>query len=113
MRRRIKIECKGEGVMKRRETIIAVFMMLFVLMAGCGKSEDLTGKWVCTDEGISEAIELFSDGTGTFIQDGESYEISRSFGFLGDSTGTFDYELKKDIFTIFSEDGETQNFKRE
>lgn len=110
--------------MKRRETIIAVFMMLFVLMAGCGKSEDLTGKWVCTDEGISEAIELFSDGTGTFIQDGESYEISwiaedgrfkitRSFGFLGDSTGTFDYELKKDIFTIFSEDGETQNFKRE
>lgn len=110
--------------MRRKILATAMVMMLIVLLAGCGKGEDLTGKWVCTDEGSSEALELFSDGTGSFIEDGESNEISwiaengrfkitRSLGFLGESTGTFDFELKNDTLTFSSEDGETQTFKRE
>lgn len=110
--------------MRRRKFVILVVMMIAVLLAGCGKGEELAGKWVCTDEGISESMELFSDGTGTFTQDGESCEITwvaeegrfkltRSLGFLGESSGTFDYELKKDALIFFSDDGKTQNFIRE
>lgn len=62
--------------MRGRKTIVAVLMVIVVLTIGCGKKEDLTGKWVCTDEGISESLDLFSDGTGMFTQDGESCEIT-------------------------------------
>lgn len=110
--------------MRGRKLVVSIVMMIAVLLAGCGKSGNLTGKWVCTDEGISESLELFSDGTGTFTQDGESCEITwaaeegmfkltRSLGFLGESSGTFDFELKKDTLTFFSDDGEIQNFIRE
>lgn len=108
----------------RRKNVIVVMMMLVILLVGCGKGEELTGKWVCSDEGVSETLDLFSDGTGTFTQDGEMCEITwvaengrfkltRSLGFLGESSGTFDFELKKDSLTFFSEEGETQNFIRE
>lgn len=53
--------------MKRRKTVIAVFIMLTILLVGCGKGEDLTGRWVCSDEGIATNLELFSDGTGTHL----------------------------------------------
>lgn len=52
------------------------FVMLVFLLIGCGKSEDLTGRWICSDEGVSTTLELFSDGTGTFIQGEDSYSIS-------------------------------------
>lgn len=110
--------------MRGRKIIAVIFAVMLVFMAGCGKEEDLTGRWVCTDEGSSESMELFSDGTGTFIENGESntiswiaengrLKISRSLGLLGESSGTFDFELKKDKLVIYSEDGETQNFERE
>lgn len=119
-----KSKNKGEKIMRVRKIATAILIMMLVFVAGCGKAEDLTGKWVCTDEGVEESLDLFSDGTGTFMQDGEScaitwvaengrFKLTRSFGFLGESSGTFDYELKKDMLTFLSENGQTQNFTRE
>lgn len=107
----------------KKTTVFVMTVIMLIVLAGCGK-EDLTGKWVCTDEGSSEELELFSDGTGIFIEDSGSNEISwiaengkfkitRSLGFLGESSGSFEYELKNDTLTFSAEDGETQTFKKE
>lgn len=109
--------------MKRRKTVIVVFIMLIILLIGCGKGEDLTGKWVCTDEGISTTLELFSDGTGTLIQDEQTYsiswiaengrlKISASLGFLGEYAESAAYELKGDSLT-FTSDDEVEHYTRE
>lgn len=48
MRRRINEKYKGEKIMRERKIVVAAFVMVALLVAGCGKSEDLTGKWVYT-----------------------------------------------------------------
>lgn len=122
MRHRIK-NCKGEGVMSRK-TLMTVFMMLVVLMVGCGKGEDLTGKWVCSDEGISTTLELFSDGTGTLIQGEDSYsiswiaengrlKISASLGFLGEYAESASYEQKENELTFTYDDDSVEHYTRE
>lgn len=110
--------------MRGRKTIIAVFMVIVVLVIGCGKSEDLTGKWVCTDEEISTTLELFSDGTGTLIQGDQTYsiswiaengrlKISASLGFLGEYAEAAAYEQKGNSLTFTYDDESVEHYERE
>lgn len=110
--------------MKRRKTVIAVFIMLTILLVGCGKGEDLTGRWVCSDEGIATNLELFSDGTGTLTQDNQTYsiswiaengrlKISASLGLLGEYAESAAYELKGNSITFTYDDDTVEHYTRE
>lgn len=108
--------------MKRRKTVIAVFIMLTILLVGCGKGEDLTGKWKFSDDITSETIELFSDGTGimegtntegedykydcTWVAENGRIKFTLDLGVFGDSSITYDYKYSKSELTFISEDGD-------
>lgn len=113
--------------MKRRKIVVVIFAMLLmaVVMVGCEKNEeDLTGKWVCADEGNSTILELFSDGTGTLIQEDQTYsiswiaengrlKISASLGFLGEYAEAASYEQKGDKITFTYDDESVEHYSRE
>ena len=110
--------------MRGRKLVVSIIMMIAVLLAGCGKSGDLTGKWVCTDEGITTTLELFSDGTGTLIQEDQTYsiswiaengrlKISASLGFLGEYAEAATYEQNGDSLTFTYDDESVEHYKRE
>lgn len=110
--------------MKRRKTVFVVALIMLIVLAGCGKTEDLTGKWVCTEGETSTTLELFSDGTGTHMQGDQTYsiswiaengrlKISASLGFLGGYAEAADYELKKDSLTFTFDDDSVEHYKKE
>lgn len=115
--------------MRGRKTIIAVFMVIVVLVVGCGKKEDLTGKWVYTDDESSETIELFSDGTGIMQgvkADGEDYKydctwiaengrikFTINLGLLGDQAMAYDYKWNNSELIFTSEDGEEGTYLKQ
>lgn len=108
--------------MRKRTVLVIALIMLLVLVAGCGKTEDLTGKWTFSDDETSETIELFSDGTGIMQgvnADGDDYKYDCSWiaengrikftinlGILGDKSVAYDYTYNKSEITFISEDGE-------
>mgnify|MGYP007115899940 CR=1 FL=1 len=54
MRRRIKIECKGEGVMRGRRLGVMLFIILVTLLTGCGKKKiDVTENLQVSFEGYN------------------------------------------------------------
>ncbi|MFG6337442.1 MAG: hypothetical protein K1W31_03065 [Lachnospiraceae bacterium] len=108
--------------MRERKIVVAAFVMVALLVAGCGKSEDLTGKWVYTSDEFSETIELFSDGTGimsginendeeykhdcTWIAENGRIKFTIDFGLLGDQAIAYDYKWNDSELIFTSEDGE-------
>lgn len=102
----------------QKKIMILLMAALMMCLGGCGEG-NLIGKWVCTSDSGAETIELFSDGTGTLIEDDISYEItwiaengrlkiSASVGLFGEYSMVSDYELNKDTLTLTDEgDGST------
>lgn len=108
----------------RKRTVFVVALIMLIVLVGCGKTEDLTGKWVCTEGETSTTLELFSDGTGTLIQEDQTYsiswiaengrlKISASLGFLGEYAEAADYKLKKDTLTFIYDDDSVEHYKKE
>ena len=69
MRCRIKIECKGEGDMKKKGKVIVALIMLLVVLAGCGSK--MSGTYASEDGQYS--IEFSSDSECTWYQDGSFF----------------------------------------
>ncbi len=116
--------------MKNGRRIIAVCMTVFVMMvaiAGCGKKEDMTGKWVGTEEstGQTSSMELFSDGTGKITEeDSLSYscewttengrlKVEVDTGIFGKISQVVDYKLEGDTLILTDEDGKCFTYYRE
>ncbi len=109
---------------KRALSICTTLLIMLLAIAGCGKKEDITGKWVCTEEttGETATMELFSDGTGIYIADGISYscEWTTEKGRLklevdtifGKTSQAWDYKLDGDTL-ILTEDEKSVTFDRE
>lgn len=105
----------------RRRKVFVVMMMLVIALVGCGKGEDLTGKWKFSDDITSETIELFSDGTGimegvnaegddykydcTWVAENGRIKFTLDLGILGDTSIAYDYKCSKSELTFISEDG--------
>lgn len=116
--------------MKKRRRIISVCMTVLVMLlavAGCGKKEDITGKWVYTEEstGQTASMEFFSDGTGKITEeDSLSYscewttedgrlKVEVDTGILGKISRVVDYKLDGDTLTLTDDDGESAIYYRE
>ncbi|MBD5469106.1 MAG: hypothetical protein HDR21_13270 [Lachnospiraceae bacterium] len=107
--------------MRKKKRIISICMAALVMLlaiAGCGKKEDITGKWVFTEEetGETAAMELFSDGSGIYTAEGVSYscawitengrlKIEIDAGMFGKSSLVADYEIDGDKLILSDEDG--------
>lgn len=115
--------------MRKKKRIISICMATLVMLlaiASCGKKEDITGKWVYTEEstGRTSTMELFSDGTGTYIEDGWlSYscewstengrlKIEIDTGIFGKISQAADYELDGDTL-VLTDDGESFTYIRQ
>lgn len=109
---------------KKALSICTALLIMLLAIAGCGKKENMTGKWVCTEEetGETATMELFSDGTGIYTAEELSYscewttengrlklEVDTIFGKISNA---WDYKLDGDAL-ILTEDEESITFYRE
>lgn len=104
---------------KRAISICMAALVMLLAIASCGKKEDITGKWVYTEEGTGRTatMELFSDGTGTIAEDGLSYscewttekgrlKVEVDTGIFGKISQVADYEVNGDMLILSDEEGE-------
>ncbi|MCM1103251.1 MAG: hypothetical protein NC409_04010 [Clostridium sp.] len=110
---------------KRAISICMAALVVLLAITGCGKKEDITGKWVCTQEETGETaiMELFSDGTGIYTAEGLSYssmwitengrlKIEIDAGIFGKISQVWDYKLDGDALVV-TDDGGSYTFYRD
>ncbi len=111
---------------KRALSICTTLLIVLLTIVGCGKKEDMTGKWVYTEEetGKTVTMELFSDGTGVYSEEDwlpyscewstekGKFKLEVDTGIFGKISRTIDYELDGDKL-VFTDDGEIDTFYRE
>ena len=116
--------------MKNKILIMVLFVVL--MMTACGeKKEDLTGVWIeHQEDGTSQNLQLYSDGTGiitdcdnegnslesyscTWIAENERIKFTIDYGIFGSSSISFKYEVKGDTLTIWDDSNEMEVYKRE
>lgn len=89
---------------KRALSICTTLLIMLLAIAGCGKKEDMTGKWVYTVEetGETSTMEFFSDGTGIYTVEGMSYSCEWI---------TEKGRLKLEVDTIFGKNSQAWDYK--
>ncbi len=111
---------------KRALSICTTLLIMLLAIAGCGKKENLAGKWVYTEEGTGSTVtmEFFSDGTGICTVDESSYsctwtsengrlKIEMDFGIFGKDAQTTNYKLDGDTLVLTTNEGESATYYRE
>ncbi len=111
---------------KRALSICTTLLIMLLAIAGCGKKEDMTGKWVYTAEetGETSTLEFFSDGTGICTVDESSYsctwiiengrlKIEIDGGIFGRSSYAYDYKLDGDTLVLTTNGGRSGTYYRE
>lgn len=112
--------------MKKKIGVLLCWVMIVILLVGCGeKSASLVGTWE-TDE--KEEVdfgyfELYSDGTGlekeelgTFsikwTDENGKLKITLDTGFLGTLAFSYSYELTEDTLILTNDEGESATYTR-
>lgn len=111
---------------KRALSICTALFIVLLAIVGCGKKEDLTGKWIYTEEGTGKTatMELFSDGTGVYTEEdwlsysctwsteNGKFKLEIDTGIFGKISQTAEYKLDGDKL-VFTDDGESDTYYRE
>lgn len=108
-----------------KNKILITLLLVVLLLTACGeKKEDLTGIWIeQKEDGSSENMQLYSDGTGVIIDydsEGNSEEsfsctwiaenghmkITVDYGLFGSNSISCKYELKNGTLSLWDDSGE-------
>lgn len=109
-----------------KNKIIIILLVIVLMLTACGeKKENLNGVWIENHEdGSSENMQLFSDGTGiivdydsegnteenfacTWIAENGQLKITFDLGILGSHAISCKYEINNNTLTLWDDSGET------
>ncbi|MCM1125018.1 MAG: hypothetical protein NC429_00965 [Lachnospiraceae bacterium] len=115
-----------------KKKILVMLLFVALILTACGeKKEDLTGVWIEQEEdGTSQGLQLYSDGTGiitdydsdgnqdmsyscTWIAENERIKFTIDYGILGSASISFKYEVKSNELTLWDDSGEMEVYKKE
>lgn len=115
-----------------KNKILITLLLVVLLLTACGeKKEDLTGVWIeYQEDGTSQSLQLYSDGTGiitdynnegsslesyscTWIAENERIKFTIDYGIFGSTALSFKYEIKDNTLTLWDDSGKMEIYERE